>query len=355
MTQRSPELPSDKAPTRLPRENLLLFHDSNGTVTPVKTTADWLLRRAEIVRGMESVMGAFPGSDSSKRVDLDVQVEEEIDRGTYVLRRITYQSEPNCRTPAFICIPKAALKEDAGDFPAVLCLHPTDFKFGAAVVVGLGGKANRQYASELAARGFVTIAPAYPHLTDYKPDLAGLGYASGSMKAIWDNTRAVDVLASLPFVRSGSFGVIGHSLGGHNAVYTAVFDSRLVAIVSSCGLDSFLDYAHGNPDLWKNGQGWAQDRYMARMGDYAGRLAEIPFDFHELIGALAPRKVFISAPYNDDNFQWESVDRIAEAARSIFKLHGPADFLRVEHPDCGHDFLNDQRELAYRLFTAVLK
>ncbi|MCF7687391.1 MAG: hypothetical protein K9N01_03720 [Cephaloticoccus sp.] len=350
-----PETNPGTAPIRLPRENLLLFHDASGITAQVQSTEDWSKRRAEIVRGMEQMMGKFPGPDSAKRVELDLQIEEEIDRGTYVLRRITYQSEPNCRTPAFLCVPKAALNNTTGEFPAVLCLHPTDFKFGAGVVVGLGGKANRQYASELAARGFVTLSPAYPLLADYKPDLAGLGYVSGTMKAIWDNTRALDVLASLPCVRSSNFGVIGHSLGGHNAVFTAVFEPRLTAIVSSCGLDSFPDYAHGNPDLWLAGKGWSQARYIPRLADYAGRLTDIPFDFHEVIGALAPRKVFLSAPVHDDNFSWESVDRIAAAARPVFQLYGPADFLRVEHPACAHDFPDAQREHAYRLFTAMLR
>lgn len=94
---------------------------------------------------------------------------------------------------------------------------------------------------------------------------------------------------------------------------------------------------------------------MPRLSQYAGRLDEIPFDFHELIAALAPRKIYISAPFQDDNFQWESVDRIAEAARPVFKLLGPPDRLRIEHPDTVHDFAGKQRENAYRLLTAVLK
>lgn len=61
-------------------------------------------------------------------------------------------------------------------------------------------------------------------------------YESGTMKAIWDNIRALDVLESLSFVRQGAFATIGHSLGGHNSVYTAVFDKRLRVVVSSCGL-----------------------------------------------------------------------------------------------------------------------
>ena len=119
------------------------------------------------------------------RTPLEVRVEEEVDCGTYVRRRISYQSEPGNRVPAYLCIPKAALAAGAGDatakkFPGVLCPHPTDNIVGCGVVVGLGTRPNRAYASELAARGFVTIAPNYPHLAGYAPNLRALGYASGS-------------------------------------------------------------------------------------------------------------------------------------------------------------------------------
>ena len=341
---------------RLPRDNLLVYRAAPGATVPVRTTADWQQRRAEIIRGMEAVMGPFPGATSAKRVALDVRIEEEIDRDTYVVRRITYQSEPGSRTPAFLCVPKAALAPHAPTFPAVLCLHPTDQTAGAGVVVGLGGKANRHYASELAARGYVTIAPAYPHLAGYAPDLKGLGYASGTMKAIWDNTRALDVLESLPFVKhTAGFGAIGHSLGGHNAIYTAVFDPRISAVVSSSGFDSFLDYYGGKPAVWAPEKGWCQERYMPRLLRYAGRLAEIPFDFPELLGALAPRPVFVNAPLRDSNFQWQSVDRCVAAARAVYGLYDATTRLTVAHPDSEHDFPDAQRETAYRLLDSALR
>jgi dienelactone hydrolase len=222
-------------------------------------------------------------------------------------------------------------------------------------VVGLGATKYPPYASELAALGYVTIAPAYPQLAGYTPDLAALGYASGTMKAIWDNTRAIDVRASLPFVKSTGYGVIGHSLGGHNSVYTAVFEPRLTAIVSSCGFDSFRDYYDANPAVWAAGKGWCQERYMPRLAAYAGRLHEIPFDFDGLLSALAPRAVFISAPLRDANFRWQSVDRMTAAAREIYTLYGAADQLRVAHPDCDHDFPAAQRETAFQLFATTLK
>lgn len=340
------------APLRLPRDNLLLWRDISNVVHTVQTTADWQQRRAEILRGMQTVMGALPGPE--KRCPLDVKVEGEADCGSFVRRAITYQAEPGSRVPAYLCIPKTAL---AGRTlcPAILCLHPTDAHIGNGVVVGLGGKAHRQYARDLAERGYVTLAPAYPLMAKYQPDLQQLGYVSGTMKAIWDNIRALDVLAALPFVRHDGFGAIGHSLGGHNAVFTAGFDERIVAVVSSCGLDSFTDYMGGAATVWVPEKGWCQQRYMPRLLEYAGRRAELPFDFHELIGALAPRHVFISAPLQDKNFQWQSVDRVVAAASQIYKLYGQPDHLRVAHPDCPHDFPDEMRAIAYQLFDSVLK
>ena len=339
-------------PHRLSREDLLTFHDGKGAVQRVQTREDWQKRRAEILRGMQAVMGPLPGAE--KRCALDVKIEEEVDAGDHIRRKLTYASEPGGRAQAYLLIPKAALERNA-KFPAVLCLHGTDNVVGHRSIVEEGHKTNRTYALELTKRGYVTLAPAYPQLADYQPDLKALGYASGTMKAIWDNIRGLDLLDSLPFVKAGAYAAIGHSLGGHNSVYTAVFDDRIQAVVSSCGLDSYLDYYGGKPELWEHGKGWCQDRYMPRLADYKGRLADIPFDFHELIGALAPRRVLISAPLGDSNFKWQSVDKIVKAALPVFKLHDAAAYLRVLHPDCPHDFPTEIREQAYAWIDAALK
>ena len=94
---------------------------------------------------------------------------------------------------------------------------------------------------------------------------------------------------------------------------------------------------------------------MLKLAEYKGRLEEIPFDFHEMIGALAPRHVLIIAPTMDHNFRADSVDRIVEAAKDIYQLYGTPDRLRVIHPECGHDFPPEMQEEAFRLFDAVLR
>ena len=337
--------------SRLPRTNLLAYHDRHGEVLPVKSTTDWQKRRAEILRGFESVAGPLPGRE--KRCALDVRIEEAKDCDRYERRLITYASEPGSRVPAYLLIPKEALTANR-KFPAVLALPPTDMEYGHRVVVEKMRDYYRAYARDLAERGFVTLSPAYPQLVNYQPDLKALGWQSGTLKAVWDNIRGLDLLDSLPFVKHGKYGALGHSLGGHNAIYTAVFDDRIKIVVSSCGFDSYLDYHDGNPANWQPERGWCQTRYLLRLADYRGRFAEIPFDFHELLGALAPRPVFVNAPLRDDNFKWRSVDDVVKAASAVYGLYGVPGNLQVEHPDCAHDFPEDVRERAYQLLEEKL-
>ncbi len=336
--------------TRLPRTNLMMFRSASGAVAPVKTIADWQRRRAEILEGMQQVMGPLPGRE--KRCPLEPAVIEEDDCGDYVRRRVTYSAEPGARVPAYLLVPRKALASGVS-YPAVLALHQTH-PAGQKVVVGLGKSPDDEYGVALVKRGFVVLAPPYTMLAEYWPDVKSLGYASGTMKSIWDNIRGLDYLETLPFVQTNGFGAIGHSLGGHNGIFTAAFDVRIRVVVSSCGLDSFVDYYGGDPGVWKPERGWCQERYMPRLLGFAGKLDGLPFDFAEIIGAIAPRTCFISAPLGDSNFKWRSVEAIGRSAQPVYNLLGERENLQVTHPDCGHLFPAAVREQAYRLIEKVL-
>lgn len=346
-----------RASGRAERTNLLVFKATANTSKPVKTTNDWEARRSSIVAAFQQLTGPFP--EKSKRGPVDLQIMEEKDCGDYTLRRIDYSAEPGARVPAYLLVPKAVLTQRNGSegaspyhtrnkWPAVLSLHSTQPNAEKATA-GVTPYAGNEHGVELVKRGYVVLAPPYPLLGDYYPDLKNLGYVSGTMKAIWDNVRALDVLESLPFVRTNGFGAIGHSLGGHNAIYTAVFDPRIKVVVSSCGFDSYVDYMNG--DI----KGWTSERYMPRLLQYKDRLTEVPVDFYELIAALAPRRCFINAPKGDTNFKWHSVASIVHAARPVFALYGAAGHLHLEQPNCGHEFPEAMRKAAYEMVDAELK
>jgi dienelactone hydrolase len=327
--------PAADPPFYADKLDLLTYIDDAGKPQPVRTADDWQKRRAHVLAGMQLVMGPLP--DASRKVAPDLKVEEETDLGKVIRRKITFAVEKDDRLSAYLLIPK----EHKGKAPAMLCLHQTT-AVGKGEPAGIG-ESKYPYALELAERGYVTLAPDYVTFGGYSPDYFAEGYVSGTMKGVWNHMRAVDLLQSLPEVDGDRIGVIGHSLGGHNALFVAAFDPRPKVVATSCGFTSFAKYKGG--DL----AGWAQKRYMPRVADvYNNDPKKMPFDFSEILGAIAPRVVFISAPLRDDNFDASGVRDCVTAARPVFELLGGKENLVAIQPDLPHAFPPDVREQAYR-------
>jgi dienelactone hydrolase len=339
----SSELPP--VPMYEDHSKLLEFQDAAGELQPVQSPWDWGIRRQHVLWNMQQVMGPLP--EPQQRVPVDVQVIEETDTPNYVRRKITYASEPGDRVPAFLLVPKKI----SSPTRAMLCLHPTS-PLGKAQVCGLGGKPSRFYAHELAERGYVCLAPDYPSFGDYDYDFAtGDSHCtSGTMKGIWNHIRGIDVLESLPEVAADRIGCIGHSLGGHNALFASAFDQRIRAVVTSCGFNAFRHYYEG--DL----TGWSSDRYMPRIREqYGCDPAQMPFDFHEVVAAIAPRPLFINAPLHDSNFAVVGVEEAVAGAGEVYQFRNAEKNLHVVYPDAEHDFPDTVRESVYQWLDANLK
>jgi hypothetical protein len=331
------------APFYRDKLNLLVYLDAEGKAVPVKTTADFQKRREHTLAGMQRVMGSLP--PAARKVPLDLKVEGEEVLPRVIRKKISFAVEKDDRVTAYLLLPR----ERAGKVPALLCLHQTT-KIGKAEPAGVGGRENLRYALELAERGYVALAPDYPNFGDYRLDPYARGYASASMKGIWNHMRAVDLLQSLPEVDGTRLGCIGHSLGGHNTLFVAAFDPRIKVIVTSCGFNSFLKYRKGNL------ADWSHKGYMPRIADEFSRDAtKMPFDFTELLGSLAPRPVFINAPLKDHDFEVEGVRDCVTAAAPVYRLHEAGDNIEVVYPDAGHDFPPAVRLQAYAFIDRHLK
>jgi predicted dienelactone hydrolase len=325
------------------RSNLLRLRDERGEERPIKTGADWARRRGQILAGMQEVMGQLP--DDNRKVPLDVRVGEEVTGPFYVRRKLTYAAEKGDRVPAYLLIPVRR----GGKLPAVLCLHQTGIGKAETVVAGQGDD-NLHYAAHLAERGYVALAPDYPSFGEYRYDFRSSSYKSGSMKAVWNNMRAIDLLQALPEVDGERIGCIGHSLGGHNTMFTAAFDTRIQAAVSNCGFTSFPKYYKGNLT------GWTSDRYMPLIKTrYDNRPDKVPFDFPELVATLAPRAFLAIAPVGDDNFEVSGVKDCIAAAMPVYDLLGAKDRLAARYPDCKHAFPPEMRKVAYKWLDRWLK
>jgi dienelactone hydrolase len=326
------------------KTKLLVWRDADGKEHPITGKDDWPKRREHILANMQLVMGPLPGDD--RKVPLDVRVSEEKKTERWVRKKLTFASEKGDRVPAYLFLPAGA----KGKVPAVLCLHQTNGKLGKDEPAGLGGSPNKHYALELAERGYVTLALDYPNFGEYQFDPYKNGYQSATMKAVWNNMRAIDLLQSLPEVDGEKIGAVGHSLGGHNAMFTAAFDTRIKVVVSNCGFNAFPKYFGGNL------KGWSHAGYMPRIASvYEAKPEKMPFDFPEVVAALAPRAFLASAPTGDDNFEVSGVKDCIAAARPVYELLGVKDKLAANYPDGKHDFPPEVRKFAYEWLDKWLK
>lgn len=317
----------------------------------IQNLEQWKLRRDSIRRNVEIVMGSLPDRTQLGPVAFQVLEETPLADGL-VRRKIQYITETNTangnqdRVRALLFVHSNSPETRR---PAVLCLHQT-IGIGKEEPGGLGGSENLHYALELARRGYVTLAPDYPSFGQHDYDfLANSQWASGSMKAIWDNMRAIDLLQQLPQVDPKRIGCIGHSLGGHNTIFTSFFDERISVSVSSCGFTRFHKYYQGRL------QGWTSDRYMPRIARvYSNNPNLVPMDFPELIAGIAPRAFFTSSPIGDDNFEVSGVRDSIQEATKIYRMHSAEDRIKAIYPQSAHDFPPDSREQAYQFIDQIL-
>lgn len=347
--------PSDLSaqPTEVSHQDLSQYVDESGAVQQIRTRDHWARRRTAILQGFEQAAGPLPARDQLP--DLDLQISEDIPfQG---VRRLsgTIQPEAGDRLPLDIYLP-VSLADIPGDsllsgspaakaVPGALALHPTGAP-GKRIVAG--ERPNRQYAVELAQRGYVVVAPDYMSFGEYEYDFEADDYLSGTMKGIFNHMRCVDLLTAMSFVDAERIGVIGHSLGGHNAIFVGVYDDRLKVIVSSCGWTPFHHYYEGNL------AGWTSLRYLPLIRkQYDLNPDAVPFDFYELVAALAPRTFVSVSPVSDSNFDVNGVRKAIPVAARVYKLLGAQEEISLFTPDCEHDFPTEMRHTSYEIMDRV--
>ncbi len=334
-----------QAQDKLVHRKLTHYLNMQDEAVPILSLEDWEKRRTDVLQNMQQVTGTHPG----RRTDLPLQVHvlEEVVEKAYRRQTITIDSGDGDRIPALLYIPNTANSNQKR--PGIVALHPTGAA-GKFIVDGSTERENRQYARELAERGYVVVAPDYITFGDYEYNFETDKYQSGTMKGIVNHQRCLDLLQSMPEVDADRLGVIGHSLGGHNAIFLAVFDNRVKVIVSSCGWTPFHDYYEGKL------AGWTSDRYMPLIREqYKLDPDQVPFDFPELIAVLAPRPFLSISPLHDSNFDVSGVRQGIQNARPVYELYQASEQLRLLTPDCAHNFPPELREAAYQFIDKELK
>jgi Prolyl oligopeptidase family len=351
---------SPPAAIRAPSSELrspLIFDDGR----PVASPADWAKRRDEIRRYWHERMGAWPALVERPRVE----ISETQDRGGVIQHRVEIEVAPGVMQPGFLLIPPVSFR---GPRPAVLVpFYAPEVSVGYDGPRPLAGQAkrffkdgpprHRDFALQLARRGFVTLSIGTPGDDAYKPDLRGAACQPLSYHA-YLAANCHTVLAQRPEVDPARIGVMGHSYGGKWAMFASCLDDRFACAVWSDGGVVF-DESRGAVNYWEPwylGLDSALTRKPGlvtpangRTGAYR-RIREEGRDLHELHALMAPRPFLVSGGSEDGPARWGALLHAVAVNRLLGRENRVAMTNRPEHSPSAES--NDQ---AFRFLEHFLR
>ncbi len=323
----------------------LLFADGS----EVRTPEDWARRRAEILAEWTGLLGEWPPLITEPVVEtLESEKMENFTR-----RRVRFLWTPKEETTAYLFVPDIASE---GPRPAVLTVY-----YEPETAAGMG-REERDFAYQLARRGFVTLsigtaatteAKEYSH---YWPSVQNAEVQPLAMLGCLA-ANSWHVLASLPEVDPARIGVTGHSYGGKWSLFAScLFEKFACAAWSDPGIvfDTrpsvnywepwYLGY---HPKPWR-ARGVPTEENPAR-GLYPELLAA-GRDLHELHALMAPRPFLVSGGSEDPPHRWQALNHSIAVNRILGAENRVAMHNRPEHSPNP-----ESNEILYRFFEHFLK
>jgi hypothetical protein len=301
-----PELAKDFGAYATP----LKFYDG----TPVKGADDWPRRRQEILAKWHEMLGPWPPVVQKPKIEL-LETER---RGDLTQSHVRIEVAPDRLTEdAYLLMP-----DGKGPFPAVVVVF-----YDAKTGIGLGKSPRRDFALQLAQRGFVTLSLGSAPET-YYPDKENCKLQPLSYHA-YEAANCYQILANLERVDPKRIGIVGHSYGGKWAMFASCLNDKFACAAWSDGGIVF-DEKRANVNYWerwylgfergKEGRtpGIPSDK-NPRTGPYR-QLIEDRHDLHELHALMAPRPFLVSGGSEDQPERWKALNH-AIAVNTLLGRH----------------------------------
>jgi pimeloyl-ACP methyl ester carboxylesterase len=325
--------------------HVLAFDPAGNNEPEITTPQQWQQKRETLHATLSDLLG----QPSQTEIPAPrFEVLEERETADYRQLKIAYETEPGEEVRAYLLVPprEKQRQNSAGKSAAVLCLHGTspDAKDS---LLGAGQKPNRDLARFLSQNGFITLSPDHicsgerkvPGAKDYDTTSFYQRHPNWSAagKAIWDGSRALDILETIPEVDTERLGCIGHSLGGHGTMWLAAFDERVRAGVYSCGLSTWQN----NPQHYK----WSRQEWYvyipklrAIFDEYNQSGKVLPVEMHEFAALVAPRAMLNISGMTDETYgNNETLPEVGLQLNALWEILGaPAGFAQFLF-GAGHD------------------
>lgn len=317
----------------------------------LKGLGGWMGARQEIEAAVRGALGALP----AQHVEIQLKTVDEMDYPGYTRRRVNYFVDDWTRIAGWLFLP-----EGRDEVPGILCCHDR-VRQGKEEPAGMSGDPMLAFAQRYAEMGYATLAPdcvtagervlsrSQPYETKgYYKDNPKMALA-GRMLA--DHMHALDVFTEIKRVDAARIGVIGHGLGGFNALLLSAFDERVQATVASGGFTRF----HDDPDPSR----WCEDsevgvRLLPALEEAAKKKA-FPFDFEHLLALAAPTATLVMAPATQTGTSTpKSVEKAVSAAGKVYKMLSAGSALELHAHQAGDGLTPEVMEAADEWFDRWL-
>lgn len=296
----------------------------------VRSADDWPRRRKEILDTWHGLMGQWPPLITEP----EVQVLESERRENFDQLRIRFRWTPHEDTTGYLLIPEGDKPR-----PGVVTVF-----YEPETAAGLGGRPERDFAYQLARRGFVALSLGTTEATEartyalYFPSLDDAQVQPLSMLA-YAAANAWYVLAQRPEVDASRIGIVGHSFGGKWAMFAScLFDRYACAVWSDPGI--VFDEARPSVNYWEpwylgyHPRPWRKRSVITADNPARGlypQLVAAGRDLHELHALMAPRPFLVSGGSEDPPQRWTALNHTIAVNELLGFRHRVAMTNRPEH------------------------
>lgn len=282
----------------------------------VRTLEDWQRQRAQRRRELLDMLGLDP---LPARTPLHARVTGTLERPSYRLEKVVFQSSPGLYVTGNLYVPK----DTPRPLPAILYLcghspHPR------------GAKTQYQDRAQwFAAHGYAVLIldtlefaeVAGPHHGTHNLGFwhwLSLGYTPAGVE-VWNAIRALDYLETRREVDRTRIGLTGISGGGAITWYTAAVDERVAVAAPSCSTFTYGSQA---------------ERWLASgQCDCIYFVNTYGWDFPVVGALIAPRPLLILSGQQDSIFPPDGYHAVFRRVKRVYDLYAGGESDRVREVD----------------------
>jgi dienelactone hydrolase len=287
-------------------------------------------------RKLKDLLGGPPG----RRAALRTHSLWRRETGLGTIEKVVFTSQPGADAPAYVCLPRAA----EPPYPFMICVQGHTSGMHLSIAVAREDEAtpirvenDEDLAVGCMARGIAALCIEQRCLGERKERALEKASKHGCLDAtvkalmigetlmaarVLDVDRGIDYLFTRRDADRERIGIIGNSVGGGAAMYSAALLPRIRFAMPSCYFctfrDSLLAFYH------------CAENYVPALYRYA--------DMADILGLFAPRPVVVVAGKDDAMYPVAGARKAFKRLQGIYRAAGAEDRCHLVVGDEGHRF-----------------